>query len=231
MKTVFAAALLSAADAWRTYGSYGGYGGLTTLGGYSTYGYSNLPRTTYVRHGVVKYNICGHHTSSEDSDGERSACDFYTSDYSDNDHGYGYTRHHGRPVYYRYVPRYSNNRYIYGRSFANSSGVYYRSYRQYPVRSYRPSIYYRTHSILDPVEPPKRTLDFATFNASLTTGFNRDFPTSLRIDAIASGIASIDADVMCLNEIFFQEEIDAITAALRDPHSAWKDAEIYYQEN
>ena len=99
------------------------------------------------------------------------------------------------------------------------------------MRSYRPTTYYRTQSILDPVEPSKRTLDFATFNASLTTGFNRDFPTSLRIDAVASGIASIDADVMCLNEIYFQEEIDAITAALKDPHSAWKDAEIFFEPN
>ena len=65
----------------------------------------------------------------------------------------------------------------------------------------------------------------------MTTGFNRDFPTSIRIDAVAEGIASIDADVMCLQEIYREEELDVITEALRDPHSAWKDAEIYTVPN
>ena len=222
MKTIFAAALLSAAEAYHNYGSSYVQHGLSSYGGYSHY-----VSPTYVRP-VVKYNVCGHHTSSEDSDAERSDCDIFTSDYSDNDHGLGYTRHHGRRLYYRYVPRYFNSRYIYGRAFAYTNGVYYGRYQYYPVRSYRPTFYYLTHSIPEVIVPQQRSLEFATFNASLTTGFNRDFPTSLRIDAVSSGIASIDADVMCLQEIYTQDEIDDVIAALRDPYSAWKDAEIFY---
>merc|ERR1712032_569721 len=72
------------------------------------------------------------------SDSSDSTSDYFTSDYSDNDHGYGYR--YRRTIrtrkYYRYRPRFYSNRYYYGRRYATARGTYYGGYRNYGYRSY-----------------------------------------------------------------------------------------------
>ena len=153
MKVLFATALLAVAEATQVeaqHGSLSGYSGYSSYAAPSYYG-----KKTYVSsyakpaYGYKSYNRCGHHTdSSSDSD---SDCGFYTSDYSDNDHGYGDRTRGGRSYYYKYVPRYYNGAYRYGRKYATYGGkygyaTYFKQYRDYPVRSYRPSSYYYTSS-------------------------------------------------------------------------------------
>ena len=153
MKAIFAAALLSAAEAWNWSGhghnystahSHGTYAHDHGVSGIGLHGHVATVATSTIK----TYNTCGHHTESDTSDDDYSACDWHTSDYSDNDHGHGYRHHHGRSYYYRYTPRYYLGAYRYGRRYASWDGIrghYFAQYRHYPVRTYRSSNYYRTH--------------------------------------------------------------------------------------
>ena len=79
-------------------------------------------------HGYLNAGLYGHYGAS--------SSDYYTSDYSLSDHGYGYRLIGQRSLYYRYRPRYASNRYYYGRRFASRLGSYYSAYRPLGYRSY-----------------------------------------------------------------------------------------------
>ena len=76
----------------------------------------------------------GHYGSSYSD--SYSASDFFTSDYSAHDYGFGYRRRHGVYRHFRYAPRYHAGRYYYGRRYASRAGIYHGVYRSYGYRSY-----------------------------------------------------------------------------------------------
>ena len=148
MKLAFAAALLAVAEA----GHY--HGGKSYIksydGGYAKdYGYAKS--YSYSKPTVyVKYNHCGHHSSSDSSDSD-SSCDYHSSDYSSSDYGYGYKSYNGRARYYKYRPRYNKGRYYYGRKYATYGGkigyaTYKPLYAGYAYKSYAPSRSYYAKS-------------------------------------------------------------------------------------
>ena len=77
----------------------------------------------------------GHYGTDSYSD-SYSHSDFFTSDYSSHDYGFGYRRHHGAYRHFRYAPRYHHGRYYYGRRYASNAGIYHGVYRSYGHRSY-----------------------------------------------------------------------------------------------
>ena len=132
MKFAFAAALLTAAQATEVESI--GYG-LNAYNSGATYAVRQAIISAPISY-ATHYNGYGHHTDSYDSSSDSS--DYFSSDFSSSDYGYGYRRlRSGRSKYYRYRPRYNAGRYYYGRNYASARGSYYAGYRSYPYRSYR----------------------------------------------------------------------------------------------
>ena len=72
------------------------------------------------------------------SDSLSSSDSYFSSDYSDSDHGYGYRQRKalgGVNKFYRYRPVYNGNRYYYGRNYASLNGTYKAPYNTYGYRS------------------------------------------------------------------------------------------------
>ena len=53
-------------------------------------------------------------------------------------------------------------------------------------------------------------MEFATFNAFMVVGFDRDTPAANRREVTTTGIVDIDADVLCLQEIYTPDDIDYV---------------------
>ena len=69
--------------------------------------------------------------------------------------------------------------------------------------------------------------EFASFNLALTPNFE---PTSsIRVTPAAAALSTIDADVLCLNEIYTQADIDEVISQLKAPSSPWASADIFVE--
>ena len=75
----------------------------------------------------------------------------------------------------------------------------------------------------------EKPMEFATFNAFMVVGFDRDFPSEQRREVTTAGIVDIDADVLCLQEIYTPDDIEYVISQLKAPTSPWADGDIFYE--
>ena len=72
------------------------------------------------------------------------------------------------------------------------------------------------------------TKEYVTFNTLLNVGFD-DGTAELRLGPIANALATLEADVLCLQEVFSLDDINFLRDQLLAPTSKWYGGEVYVE--